>query len=527
MSGPFDSLDQVAQVLNTDQVFCLPAKPVKKLVKARQSSQFKFGKKWLSHEKWSELEKAVQNNLKIEDLCGRWTWDFSYTGKRDRSGLSVNSAFKHNVYIKLPTLKEILTVAFDKGLRYGAKCDYENGFRLAKLGPSMRRFGIYQAKGRFYIDLRVSMGHSASPKLYQETTSTIVQAYKRYAITHLGLRTVPHIWVFLDDTMILGKTEQETRFLLTEYMKFTEKLGFKIKASKTVWPTQTIELLGFMCDLRTGHTYISKEKRDRYIQSLDLVLQGQFNLKLLQKLAGKLQFTASPMAPMKAFLPPIYERISMLDQGIHKKFTPLHLLNLRVWKKFLQTQHRSEIAYTLGRLPYHPQEIWTDSSTWGMGAYFAQGAWISEAWHNGPKKITRFMVNIAEEPGITINALEYAAVLIPLYYLTEGAHRIGHTPLRKRFIRIFCDNKATIFWIQKSCARSPLPHVLSLIFEGLAFSYGLRFQIEFVRSEDNKLADALSRARVHKSLKNERRTHIPWKWLMAKLEKPSSVWKME
>ena len=234
MSGPFDSLDQVAQVLNTDQVFCLPAKPVKKLVKARQSSQFKFGKKWLSHEQWSELEKAVQNNLKIEDLCGRWTWDFSYTGKRDRSGLSVNSAFKHNVYIKLPTLKEILTVAFDKGLRYGAKCDYENGFRLAKLGPSMRRFGIYQAKGRFYIDLRVSMGHSASPKLYQETTSTIVQAYKRYAITHLGLRTVPHIWVFLDDTMILGKTEQETRFLLTEYMKFTEKLGFKIKASKTV-----------------------------------------------------------------------------------------------------------------------------------------------------------------------------------------------------------------------------------------------------------------------------------------------------
>ena len=209
-----------------------------------------------------------------------------------------------------------------------------------------------------------------------------------------------------------------------------------------------------------------------------------------------------------------------------RRLTPLHLVNLRVWRRFLQKQHRTRLEYTLGELPLHRYELWTDSSTWGLGAYFENGKWISQSWETGPRRITRLMVNIAEEPGITINALEFAAVLVPLYFLTEGARHAGIGTVRDRFVKIYCDNKATIFWIKKSSARSPLPHVLSLIFEGLAFSYGLRFQIEFVPSAQNVVADNLSRDKVCSMLNSDNRLHIPWGWLSAKLVEPSSVWRL-
>ena len=132
------------------------------------------------------------------------------------------------------------------------------------------------------------------------------------------------------------------------------------------------------------------------------------------------------------------------------------------------------------------------------------------------------MVDISEQNDVSINALEFLALLIPLHILTDpsGKARINNT-----CIKWMCDNKSALFWVRKEKAKSLLPALLVYIFNGISRTFRLRHSIRYVKSCDNKVADGLSIGETYKfNLDARKRVGIDWSWVNRVLNYPDTVW---
>ncbi len=197
---------------------------------------------------------------------------------------------------------------------------------------------------------------------------------------------------------------------------------------------------------------------------------------------------------------------AFIHRTIHQSKKPYHLNTtakeelgfIRAALRSSSISFRTPIAHLVDRDP--TGKSWCDSSLDAGGGWSKSCSfWWHLPWSDQIRAATlRFHRNHSDKELISINVLEFAAAIITyagmtLYY---RLHRDPSNPFPLALIYI--DNVAAEIWCIKGCKRSLLGRALGRLLCALMINNPLGLSTERITTEDNKVADALSRSDLGK-----------------------------
>ena len=110
-----------------------------------------------------------------------------------------------------------------------------------------------------------------------------------------------------------------------------------------------------------------------------------------------------------------------------------------------------------------------------------------------------------------------AAVIAFLYFAPKSPSSL---------VRINCDNQNVVSWLNKGRCPKKLGYRLLSIIELVKLKFNLKTSTVYIKSSSNTSADALSRGRIPRWLKNRgKRVHIDMEKIDRILLDPISSWK--
>ena len=258
-------------------------------------------------------------------------------------------------------------------------------------------------------------------------------------------------------------------------------VNFPVSLEKTFWATTRLVFLGMLLDSENQVVClpINKVEKGRVlIQSM--LNRKKTTLKELQQLYGFLNFLGRAIFPGRAFTRQFYAvpgESKVLQLHHHLRITGEMKMDLKVWKIFLQSQAVFCRPFMDFSKFWKATELdfFTDSSgVVGMGGY-CMTEWFYQVWDS----------TFIQKHNPSIEYLE-------LYAVTTGVLLWIHKFQNKRVV-IFTDNESVTNMVNNNTSgcRNCMVLVRLIVLECLIWN--VRLDAKFVRSKDNKIADALSR----------------------------------
>ena len=133
----------------------------------------------------------------------------------------------------------------------------------------------------YMYDARLPFGAKSSREIFHRLT----QAVRRM----MAKRWYESIIVYLDDFLIIGKTEAECSLAYSMLLQFLHDLGFQISWRKVIEPTQRLVFLGVEQDTGKCEMALPLDKLEELHNLVGTFLnKRRANKKQVQRLAGKL-----------------------------------------------------------------------------------------------------------------------------------------------------------------------------------------------------------------------------------------------
>ena len=121
---------------------------------------------------------------------------------------------------------------------YFASLDLKDAYYSVKIHPDFTKFFRFYFHGVLYEFLALPQGYRDSPRIFTKILKPILSHLRA-----LGYEIV----MYIDDTLLLGDTEEECILAVKNACRLLDSLGFTIHPVKSVFkPTQSIEFLGFV-----------------------------------------------------------------------------------------------------------------------------------------------------------------------------------------------------------------------------------------------------------------------------------------
>ena len=298
------------------------------------------------------------------------------------------------------------------------------------------------------------------------------------------------IWVvnYLDDFLFIQTTVINCNRAIKEFLELCDWLGIKIVVEKTEWGTTKIVFLGILLDGDNLILTIPEDKRLRAINMLELVInKKKATLKELQRLAGYLNFLTRAIFPGRMFTRRMYSKFAdkqrFLKPYHHIRLDQEFKQDCGMWLEFLEQQEvRSNIYRSMVDLgnPMTNEQIDFYSDASGSKTKGGFGCVYNNMWSFGQWN-EKFM----KEKQPSIEYLELAALTIAIFTWTKNLQN-------KRFV-VFCDNQAVVEMVNKcvSSCKNCMVLLRKLVLRQMKWNF--RVFVKFVRTQDNGVADALSR----------------------------------
>jgi hypothetical protein len=181
---------------------------------------------------------------------------------------------------------------------YAAKFDFRSFYFNFKLHPDIRRFfGLRCSIGDFTWT-RLPFGWSWSAFFAHSVAADLVAhlAAKGIVIAH-----------YMDDVVIFGNSYEECLRSLRHAISFVESIGFRVKPSKTILPTQQLVIVGVLYDLAAKTSCMPKH----YYSSLSTFLDSVESRGILSKagfarIIGSLVFCNNAYPGSLSLLNPLF-----------------------------------------------------------------------------------------------------------------------------------------------------------------------------------------------------------------------------
>ena len=324
---------------------------------------------------------------------------------------------------------------------------------------------------------------------------------------------------YLDDFLFAAITKMLCNFLIQEFLSLCSTINLPVALEKMEWATTLIVFLDILLDEKRLLLSIPLEKQEKALKLLnDITGKKKMTVKQLQVLTGYLNFLTKAIHSGRTFTRRMYAKYTGLDKKLkqhhHVAIDREFRFDCEIWRVFLVNCREAAVCRPMLGLNIMETSEQLDFSSDASGGEFLgfgtvyENRWLFAQWESG---------YIKQPNGPTIEYLE-------LYALTTAVLTWGPMLQNKRVV-IYCDNQAVVGMINKSSSsfKNCMYSLRLLILDNLI--HNRRISAKYIRSQDNKFSDALSRLDFDRfwSLAGDKMDKIPYK--ISELVWPASkIW---
>ena len=282
--------------------------------------------------------------------------------------------------------------------------------------------------------------------------------------------------------------------MVSSFLILCQDIGCPVALDKTEWASTTIVFLGVLLDGDRRVIALLCDKVEKALKFLQYVSGvKKTTVRFIQQFTGTLNFLNKAIVPGRAFTMVMYSKLKTTT-NTGKKLQPYHHVNLgndfkndcKVWEFFLKNASAKELCrpfvdLAITRTNTEILNFYMDASlnqyTGGLGGVF-DNRFIYGTWGR------EFIIN--EKPSIEF--LELFALVAGILTWSDLDDRLQNTR-----IEVFCDNQSVMYMVNGHGSKCPKCMKLIRLLTLSNIKSNRRVFVRFVRTNDNILADSLSR----------------------------------
>jgi len=257
-----------------------------------------------------------------------------------------------------PIPRIIDTLQEMEGFTYASAIDLNMGYYHIRLDPDAQKICTIIFPWGKYSYMRLPMGISNAPDIFQERMSTLMAALE-------------FVKVYLDDLLVITRSDWDDHLdKLRQVLRLLQKAGLSVNAPKSSFGRHEVEYLGYV--LTTGGIKPQTKK----IQAI-LALTPPTNIKLLRRFLGMVQYYRDLWPKRSEMLAPLTDLVS--ECGVTKSTKKKGTKKKSWYWGEAHQQAFDSVKQALARdvmLAYPDYsktfEIYTDASTVQLGGVITQ-----------------------------------------------------------------------------------------------------------------------------------------------------------
>ena len=349
--------------------------------------------------------------------------------------------------------------------------------------------------GIIFIFTSLQMGLGSACAIYERFADAYVHIM-RYQCANLFVASAGsfYIYHYLDD-VFGGHPSEEIAWQQVLYVVYWFwALGIPTQWKKVIFPSWLQVTLGWEYNTRQRTYSLPRPKQYAYVNELDNVIrefERPYCKKELEHINGFLEHAAVGVYPMKA-------KTRNLQYTMHLELfnyedriilSDLVITELKWCRMALMEMNGVPLQWAFSNPHDYHDQFWTDASLrgeelmiGGMGGCSLSG--LAYQVHN---RQTYARVVNSRRSGIDIKIMEFMALLAMVIYMAPQ--------LEYKNIRLWCDNDTVVWAVSKKrgpLERRDLHWMVNLLCE-YSVKYKFRFWIEYIKGNENVVADRLSR----------------------------------
>lgn len=357
------------------------------------------------------------------------------------------------------------------------KKDLKEAFRMVPVAPAHRWLLGFRWRGRYYMENCLSFGLRTAPFIFNLFAE---------GLHWLWLRSQPWLRLrhYLDDFIGVLPPELAHRHGLVhaKFRSWIDYLGL-IHAEKKDAEGTVVDVLGIEIDTEKMEARLPASKLAKAARLVNAALtDGSVTGYTARELAGYLSFCAAVVVLGRTYLTRLWAFIATFrSQRARRPLTGSAVSDLCWWQEWLPYFNGIRLLDDSDRPVAH---IWTDASSLGIGGFWYAGD-VSD-WHAALPVPQEQAFYAPRRDGLHINVAETEAAAA-LIKAVAGLGTYGRAV-------VHVDNTTAESALRSGTGRSQgaMVHIRAAL--GAAAAADLDLAVVRVTSEDNGLADALSRA---------------------------------
>ena len=313
------------------------------------------------------------------------------------------------------------------------------------------------------------------------------------AASHIVMVMVKRVNInYLDDYLFVAATRRQCNLQVNKFIEVCETICFPVAKEKTEWATEILVFLGLLIDCVNRRISIPKEKITRTLEFIEQLLSSKKHkatILQIQRLAGYLNFLCKAIVPGRTYTRRLYSLVSKnLMPHHHVKVPSDILLDLEMWKQFLtKPEAYCRPFQDFENLDAHDIFMFSDALKavdLDFGA-LCQNDWMMAMWSDS---------SISGQENF-IQQFDPSIAFLELFALTAGVIQWIYRFANKR-VTLFCDNESVVQMINMGVSRCEKCMILLRLVTLESMTHNVRIFAKYIKSEDNFLADALSRGQM-------------------------------
>ena len=402
-------------------------------------------------------------------------------------GSSVNENIpKHLCKVNYPSFDKAIQLCIAAGIGCKiSKSDMQSAFRNLGMLPRHWKYLVLKAvspidgKTYYFIDKALPFGSSISCSHFQRFSNAVAHLIR--VIT--GNDNVN----YLNDYLFVALLQLVCNNQVRTFLKICEQIRFPVSLEKTRWASTCLVFLGILIDTVHQIVAIPIDKIKKASNLLEILIgngaKKKATVKQTQKLCGFLNFIGCCVVPGRAFTRRLYSICSgnKLKPHHHVRITAEIKKDMQLWKLFLQHSSvfsRPFLDFT-GYVCGTEINWYTDASgKIGFGGVCNNTFWMFGEWSRD------FLVKC--KPSIQYQEL-YAVTVAILCWIDL---------FKNKRVVLFCDNEGVVGMLNTTTSSCKNCMILIRIIVLKCLVENVRIYGKHVKSEDNLLADMLSRGKI-------------------------------
>jgi len=402
---------------------------------------------------------------------GEWTGKFRRITDSSRPQLSSTNA--HSIGVESFKFTRLIEVF--RSIKRGdivQSMDLQAYYRSFPLHPEDVPYFAFHWDETVWLDLRLPFGSRSAPFYAERVSKAITRSLNREGLLCFS---------YLDDWIIISADEEAANQAARKWRIRINELGFREAIEKWQAPGTKLVWLGVMIDTIAMKASIPTERLAYTVTLIDKAMResasGGMKRRELESLVGVLSFACQLVAAARAHLSLLYTTLHSVRRG-RITLSEGAVEDLWFLRHFLVTWNGS--ADLMEDRPMLPMEAFSDaSSSWGYGAYW-NGEMISQSW---------------EQFGFTPPNIAHGELLAVLAGLLKWGAYWRHSRILLRIDSTTAlagvrSGRVSGFEVGPSASKIARAILLTAAFLSISL------ETEWISSEDNDIADALSRGQL-------------------------------